>query len=162
MAEFSFDIVCKVNRQELANALDLARKEINSRFDFKGALAEIQLEQDDLSLQASDEMKMKQLIDMIQTKMLKRSLNLKAFQFSPFESNVSGLVKCKASIQNGLVQEQAKKITKLIKELKSKVQARIQGDAVRVTSKNKDDLQLVQKKILDAEFEFAVSFENYR
>ena len=162
MAEFSFDIVCKINRQELSNALDLARKEIATRFDFKGSLAEIQLEQDKLSLQASDEMKMKQLIDMIQTKMLKRSLDLKAFQFAPLESNVSGLVKCKASIQNGLDQEQAKKITKLIKELKLKVQPRIQGDTVRVTSKNKDELQLVQKKILDAEFGFAASFENYR
>ncbi len=162
VAEYSFDVVAKVDRQELQNAIDLTDKEVANRFDFKGATAEIKLQKDTMDLLASDEMKMKQLIDVIQSKMVKRDLNLKAFQFGKFDTNVSGAVKCQVEIQNGLTQEQAKKITKLIKESKLKVQARVQGDAVRVTGKSKDDLQSVQKMIQDADFDFFAGYENYR
>lgn len=162
MAEYSFDVGCKVDMQELNNALDLARKEVANRFDFKGAKAEIKLDKDALALTTSDEMRMKQLIDVIQTKLVKRELNLKAFQWGTFETNVSGVFKCKVAIQSGLTQEQTKKITKMIKDSKLKVQSRIQGDAVRVTGKSKDDLQEVQKMIRDADLEFAAVFDNYR
>jgi hypothetical protein len=162
VAEYSFDVGCKVDMQELNNALDLARKEVANRFDFKGAKAEIKLDKDALALTTSDEMRMKQLIDVIQTKLVKRELNLKAFQWGTFETNVSGVFKCKVAIQSGLTQEQTKKITKMIKDSKLKVQSRIQGDAVRVTGKSKDDLQEVQKMIRDADLEFAAVFDNYR
>ena len=162
MADNSFDVVAKVDQQELSNALDMARKEIETRFDFKGANAEIKQEKESFSLSAPDDMKMRQLIDIIQSKMVKRDLGLKAFQFGKFESNVSGVVKCQVTVQNGLSTEQAKKITKMIKEMKIKVQAKLQGDSVRVSGKSKDELQAVQQKIRDADFDFHTSFDNYR
>ncbi len=164
MAESSFDIGCKVDLQELNNAIDLARKEIANRFDFKGATAEIKLEKNEiLALEASDEMRMKQMIDVLQTKMLKRGLNLKAFGFdAEFETNVSGVFKTRIPVQNGLTQDQAKKINKMIKDSKIKVQSRINGDSLRVSSKSKDDLQRVQKMLRDADLDFAVAFDNYR
>ena len=162
MAEYSFDVGCKVDMQELNNALDLARKEVDNRFDFKGAKAEIKLDKDTIALTTSDEMRMKQLIDVIQSKLLKRELNLKAFQWGEFETNVSGVFKCKVLMRRLLTQDQTKKITRLIKDSKIKVQSRIQGDAVRVTGKSKDDLQAIQKLIRDADLEFAAVFDNYR
>lgn len=162
MAEYSFDIVCKVNMQELSNVLDAARKEIGNRFDFKGVTTEIVLEKDAMLLECSDEMRMKQMIDVIKGKMIRRNLDLKAFTFSPFETNVSGIVKCRVDMQNGLGQEQIKKITRLVKDSKLKVQARIQGDTVRVAGKSKNDLQEIQQRIQEANFDFATSYENYR
>ena len=162
MAESSFDIGAKVDHQELSNALDQAQKEVNTRFDFKGAKIVIKLEDESIHLEATDEMRMKQLIDVVQSKIAKRDINLKAFKFSEFESNVSGVVKCDAKIQNGLTQEQIKKINKLIKDSKSKVQSRIQGDAIRVTGKSKDELQGIMKMIRDANFDFMTTFDNYR
>ena len=162
MAEYSFDIACKVDHQELSNALDISQKEITNRFDFKGTHVKIKLEKEKILLESADDMKMKQLIDVIQSKMVRRDLNLKAFAFGSFESNVSGIVKCQAEIQNGLSQEQCKKITKLIKDSKRKVQARVQQDSVRVSGKNKDDLQAVQQMVREASFDFAAVFENYR
>ena len=162
MAEFSFDIACKLNMQSLANALDTARKEITNRFDFKGKHVVINQEKDEIVLESADEMQMRQIIDILQSKFSRNELSLKAFQYGKFEHNVSGIVKCKIAIQNGLTQEQRKKITKLIKEAKLKVQARIQQDTVRVSGKSKNDLQATQKMILDANFDFATVFENYR
>ncbi len=162
MAEYSFDIGSKIDGQELNNALDIARKEIDNRFDFKGANAEIKLEKDSIQLQAVDKVKMKQLVDVVQSKLAKRDLSLKAFKFGEYESNVTGIAKCSVEIQNGLNSEQTKKITKLIKDSKLKVQARIQGDQVRITGKNKDDLQAVQQKIKEANFDFDATFDNYR
>jgi hypothetical protein len=162
MAEFSFDIVSKVERQELNNAIDLARKEIDTRFDFKGATVKIELDKEALLLEASDDMRMKQLIDVLQNKLIKRDLNLKSFKFGDFETNVSGAVKCRVDIQAGLSQEQGKKITKLIKDSKLKVTTRIEGDKIRVSAKSKDDLQEVQRMIRAANFDFATSYENYR
>ncbi len=162
MAESSFDIGATMDRQELKNALDAARKEISQRFDFKGAHIVLELEKDALALEAPDEMKLKQVIDVIQTRMIKRDLNIKAIKFDKMETNVTGVYKCKAPIQTGLSQEQIKKINKLIKDSGLKVQTRAQGDQVRVTGKSKDDLQAVQKAIREADFDFATSFENYR
>lgn len=162
MSEHSFDVACKVDRQELSNALDAANKEIATRFDFKGALAKIDLQKDHIQLEAQDDVKMRQLIDVVQSKLAKRNLNLKAFKFGEFESNVSGIAKCKVEIQSGLTQDQTRVINKLIRDSKIKVQARVQGDAVRVTGKSKDELQQIQKLIRDADLDFACVFDNYR
>lgn len=162
MADYSFDVVCKTDEQELANAIDQTNKEVNNRFDFKGAVIEIKQDKDSVKLDASDEMRMKQLIDVLQSKMVKRGLNLKAFSFGEFQSNVSGKVHCDVSVQNGLTQDQCKKINKLIKDRKLKVQTKIQGDSVRVSGKSKDDLQACQKALKDADLDFAVAFDNYR
>lgn len=162
MAESSFDISSKVDQQEVSNAIDMVHKEIDNRFDFKGANVGIKLEKEAIQLSTSDEMRMKQLIDVIQSKLVKRGLNLKAFKFGEFESNVSGTVKCTCSIQNTLTQEQIKTITKMIKDSKLKVQPRIQGDAVRVTGKSRDDLQEVIQMIKNADLDFHTTFDNYR
>lgn len=160
--EYSFDIVSKIDRQELSNALDAAKKEVDTRFDFKGANAKIDLDKEHIDLEAQGEMHLKQLIDVVQSKLVKRKLSLKAFTFGEFESNVSGLVKCKVEMQNGLSQEQCKKVNGIIKEKKLKVQSRIQGDQLRVTGKDKDDLQSVMQALRAADLDFDVSFDNYR
>ena len=162
MAENSFDIVCKIDRQELQNAIDLTRKELANRFDFKGAKATVEIEGDNLVLEASDQMRRKQLIEIVQSKAARRNLSLKALPFVDFETNVSGLVKCRAAIQAGLNQEQCKEIVRMIKDSKQKVQVRIQGDSVRVTGKSKDDLQAIQKLIRDADLPYHTAFDNYR
>ena len=162
MSDFSFDIVCKVNKTELTNALDAAKKEITNRFDFKGTHVKIEQEKEEISIESTDDMKVKQIIDVIQSKFAKRDLNLKAFSFGEFEKNVNGIVKCQAKIQNGLTAEQCKKITKYIKDSKLKVQGRIQEDTVRASSKSKDELQVLIQKLKNENFDFALSFENYR
>jgi len=162
MAEYSFDISSKVDRQELTNAIDMAKKEVENRFDFKGSPVTIDLQKDIIQLEAQDEMKLKQLIDVIQSKLVKRNISLKAFKFGTFESNVSGKFKCKVDIQSGLNQEQCKQITRVIKDSKIKVQARIQEDQVRVTGKDKDELQQIIRAIKEQNFEFDTSFSNYR
>ncbi|MCB1165035.1 MAG: YajQ family cyclic di-GMP-binding protein [Leptospiraceae bacterium] len=162
MAEYSFDVACKVDQQELNNAIDQTLKEVNNRFDFKGVTVNIKSEKESLALESSDEMHMKQLIDVLQGKMVKRDLNLKAFDFGEFDTNVSGQVKCKVAVQNGLTQEQCKQINKIIKDTKLKVQSRVQGDAVRVTGKSKDDLQAVMQSLRGADLDYAVTFDNYR
>lgn len=162
MADFSFDVVAKVDGQELSNAVDMTRKEVANRFDFKGATVSIDLQKEHMDLTASDEMRMKQLIDVLQTKIARREISLKAFQFEEFESNVSGTVKCRVKIQNGLSQDQAKKVTKLIKDAKLKVTPRIQSDSVRVTGKSKDDLQQVIAMLRKEDLDFYPTFENYK
>ncbi len=161
-SEYSFDIAAKVDRQKLAEAVDLTKKEVATRFDFKGAKAEISLEKDTISLETSDEMRMKQLIDVFESKLIKREIALKAFKYGKFETNVSGVYKCKVDIQNGLSQDQCKVITKMIKDAKVKAQPRIQGDSVRVTGKSKDELQEVIALIRKADLDFHVVFENYK
>jgi uncharacterized protein YajQ (UPF0234 family) len=162
MAEYSFDVSCKVDTQELSNAIDQTLKEVNNRFDFKGVNLSIKEEKDSLAMECSDDMHMRQLIDVLQSKMVKRDLNLKAFDFGEFDTNVSGQVKCKVAVQNGLTQEQCKEINKKIKDTKLKVQSRVQGDAVRVTGKSKDDLQSVMQALRDSDLPYAVTFDNYR
>jgi uncharacterized protein YajQ (UPF0234 family) len=162
MAEFSFDIAAKVDRQKLAEAIDLTKKEVATRFDFKGSKAEISLDKDTVSLDASDEMRIKQLIDVFESKLTKREISLKAFKYGKFETNVSGTYKCKVEIQNGLSQDQCKIITKMIKDAKVKAQPRIQGDSVRVVGKSKDELQEVIAMVRKADLEFLVVFENFK
>jgi cyclic-di-GMP-binding protein len=161
-SEYSFDIAAKVDRQKLAEAIDLTKKEVATRFDFKGAKAEINIEKDTINLEASDEMRIKQLIDVFENKLTKREISLKAFKYGKFETNVSGVYKCKVDIQNGLSQEQCKIITKMIKDAKVKAQPRIQGDTVRVVGKSKDELQEVIAMVRKADLDFLAVFENFK
>jgi uncharacterized protein YajQ (UPF0234 family) len=162
MAEYSFDVVYKVDEQELSNAINQTLKEAGTRFDFRGAIVEIERQKDGIHMASSDEMKLKQLIDMFQSKLVKRSINLKAFKFGEFEKNISGKVKCRVTLQNGLSTEQCKIVTKLIKDSGLKVTTRQMGDSVRVTGKSKDELQSVIKMLRESNIDFAVSFDNYR
>ncbi|MGD0338591.1 MAG: YajQ family cyclic di-GMP-binding protein [Bacteroidota bacterium] len=165
MAEtFSFDIVSEVNMQEVDNALNQARKEIIQRFDFKGSKTTIDLNQKEkiITLISDDEYKMKAVIDIIQLKMIKRNVSLKALQYSSIDPAAGGTVRLIITLQAGIGKDQSREIVKLIKETKLKVQAAIQDQQVRVSGKNKDDLQAVMKMLKDADLHFAMQFTNYR
>lgn len=163
MADSSFDIVSKVEKAELANAVSQAMVEINNRFDFKGSQSDIKLEENQLILISDNDIKIKQVIDVLQNKLVKRGIGLKAFDFeSKLEPATGGTVRMKVKIQTGLEKEHTKQITKLVKDAKLKVQASIQGDSVRITGKKKDELQAVQKLVKDADFDFDVQFTNYK
>ncbi|GBF49528.1 nucleotide-binding protein [Leptospira ryugenii] len=159
----SFDIISKVDRPELQNAISQALTEISTRFDFKGSQSDIKLKDDELTLTSENEIKLKQVIDVLTTKMAKRGIGLRAFDFdSKVEPATGQTVRQKVKIQNGLGPDQTKKITTLIKDSKMKVQVSIQGDSVRVVGKKKDDLQAVMKLIRDADFPFDASFTNFK
>jgi uncharacterized protein YajQ (UPF0234 family) len=159
----SFDIVSKLERPELQNAVSQAMTEIQTRFDFKGSNSEIKITDDQLVLTSENEIKLKQVIDVLTTKMAKRGIGLKAFDFdSKIEPATGQTVRMKVKIQNGLDKEQTKQITTLIKDQKLKVQATIQGDSVRVVGKKKDDLQEVMAAIRNANFNFDANFTNFK
>jgi len=163
MADPSFDIVSKVEKSELANAVTQAMSEITNRFDFKGSKSEIKVEDENLIITSDNEIKIKQVIDVLINKMAKRGIGLRAFDFeSPIESATGGTARMKVKIQTGLEKEHTKEITRLIKDSKLKVQAAIMGDYVRVTGKKKDDLQGVQKLIKEADLKFDTQFTNYK
>ncbi len=161
---FSFDIVSKVDMQEVDNALNQARKEIIQRYDFKGSKTTIDLKQKEFEIVviSDDDFRMKAVIDILQSKFVKRSVPLKALSYGAIESAAGGTVRQVIKLQNGIDKENAKLITKMIKDSKHKVQAQIMDDQVRVTSKSKDDLQIVMNMVRQAELPFAVQFVNYR
>ncbi|MGB3955542.1 MAG: YajQ family cyclic di-GMP-binding protein [Brooklawnia sp.] len=161
-AENSFVIVSKVDRQEVDNALNQAAREVGQRFDFKGTDAAIRWSGDEIAMQASGEERVKAVWDVFQSKLVRRGVDLKSVHAS--EPKLSGkLWHMTASMQNGISQENAKKISKLIRDEGPKgVRAQIQGDELRVSSRKRDDLQAVQRLVKDADFDFAVQFVNYR
>lgn len=165
MAEiYSFDIVSEVNMQEVDNALNQARKEIGQRFDFKGSKTTIDFNQKEkrIALISDDEFKMKAVLDITQSKMIKRGVPLKALQYGTIEPAAGGTVRLVITLQAGIDKEQSRLIVKMIKESKVRVQAAIQDQQVRVSGKNKDDLQAVMKLLREADLKFAMQFTNYR
>jgi uncharacterized protein YajQ (UPF0234 family) len=160
----SFDIVSKVDMQEVDNALNQARKEIVQRYDFKGSKTSVELKQKEheIVLISDDDFRMKATIDILQSKFVKRNVPLKALTYSPVEPAAGGLVKQTIKLQNGIDKENAKLIVKMIKDTKLKVQGQIMDDQVRVSGKSKDDLQSIMAMIRQADFKFAVQFVNYR
>ena len=160
----SFDIVSKVDMQEVDNALNQARKEIVQRYDFKGSKSSIELKEKEheLVLISDDDFKMKAVVDILQNKFVKRSVPLKALTYNPIEPAAGGTVRQTIKLQNGIEKEDAKLIVKMIKDSKLKVQAQIMDDQVRVSGKSKDDLQSVIVMLKQADLKFAVQFVNYR
>ncbi|HMV44769.1 MAG TPA: YajQ family cyclic di-GMP-binding protein, partial [Leptospiraceae bacterium] len=137
----SFDIISKVEKSELANAVTQALSEINTRFDFKGSKSDIKVEEENLVITSDNDIKIKQVIDVLINKLAKRGVGLKAFNFdSKIESATGNTARMKVKIQQGLEKEHTKEIVRIIKDSKLKVQAAIMGDYVRVTGKKKDDL----------------------
>src|SRR5919197_5459088 len=140
----SFDIVSQVEIAEVKNALDQTMKEVRQRFDFKGSRAEVRLEGDEeLILNAEDETKLRNMNDILQQKLVRRGVPLKAFSYGRVEPAAGGTVRQRAQIQQGIPQEKAKEVVKFIKDTKAKVQASIQGDTVRITGRDRDKLQQV-------------------
>ena len=160
----SFDVVSKVDMQEVKNAVDQALKEIHQRFDFKGTKTELTLKEKEgeLVIISDDDYKLKSVVDIVKAKLIKRSVSVKAFAFESVEPALGGTVRQLAKIQSGLSTEKAKEIAKEIKDGKFKVQAQIQGDQVRVLSKSRDDLQLVIGFLRSKDFGVDLQFINYR
>jgi uncharacterized protein YajQ (UPF0234 family) len=161
-SDSSFDIVCKTDLEELRNAVQHAQKELATRFDFKGGKSSLELEKDTVTLVSDDEFKLEQLRDILENKLIKRGIDPRMVKYSTPEAAAKLTMRQKAEFQSGLAPEQSKKIVKLIKDLKIKVQASIQGEQVRVTGKDKDDLQACIQAIRGADFDFACEFTNYR
>ena len=158
----SFDIVSEVNQVEVRNALDQANKEISTRFDFKGSDARIEQKEKILTLYADDDFKLKQVTDVMLGKFAKRGVDVRALEFGTVEKMSGDKVKQAVTIRVGVEQERAKRIVRLIKDSKLKLQASIQGDAVRVSGAKRDELQaaiaLVKKTVND----FPLQFGNFR
>lgn len=159
----SFDIVSKVEKAELSNAVAQAMTEITTRFDFKGSKSEIKVDEENLVITSDNEIKIKQVIDVLINKLAKRGIGLKAFNFdSKIEAATGNSARMKVKIQQGLEKEHTKEIVRIIKDAKLKVQAAIMGDYVRVTGKKKDDLQDVQNLLKKGELDFDFHFTNYK
>ncbi|MEU6623594.1 YajQ family cyclic di-GMP-binding protein [Streptomyces litmocidini] len=163
MADSSFDIVSKVDRQEVDNALNQAVKEISQRYDFKGTNASISWSGEKILMQANGEERVKAILDIFQSKLIKRGISLKSLDVEG-EPQLSGKeYKLFASVQEGISQENAKKVAKTIRDEGPKgVKAQVQGDELRVSSKSRDDLQAVQALLKGKDFDFAIQFVNYR
>ncbi len=162
--EHSFDIVCEVNMQEVLNAVDQAMKEIVQRFDFKGSKSSIELDKGKgiITLVSDDELKLKSVIDILQSKLVKRGVSLKALNYGKIEQAAGNTVRQLITLQQGIPQEKAKEIVKLIKDLKLKVNAEIQKDQVRVRAKKIDDLQAIIAKLKEKDFGIHIQVTNYR
>lgn len=164
MADSAFDIVCKVDLQEVKNAIQHAMKEIVNRFDFKGSGTEIELVDDGaaIELASSDEYKIQAARDVLETKLVKRGIALKALEIGKIESALGGTARQKITLQSGIPTEKAREIVKMVKATKRKVQVSIQGDQVRVTGKKKDDLQSIIGLLKETDLGIAMQFTNYR
>jgi cyclic-di-GMP-binding protein len=160
--ESSFDVVSQVDMQEIENAVNQTSKEISQRFDFKGSNTTIEKGEEDIVITTSDDFALRNVVDILQTKLTKRKVSLKALEYGKVEKSLGGNVKQTIKIQQGLDKEQTKKITTLIKNSKLKVQASIQGDSVRISAKNKDDLQAVIQFLKEANLPMNLQFINYR
>ena len=160
----SFDVVSKVDMQEVKNAIDQSLKEIGQRFDFKGTKTELTLKEKEgeVVIVSDDEHKLKAVVDIVKTKLAKRQVSLRAFTFGALESALGGTVRQVAKIQNGLAPEKAKEISKELKENKLKVQTQIQSDQVRVQSKSKDELQTAIAFLKGKDFGLDLQFTNFR
>jgi uncharacterized protein YajQ (UPF0234 family) len=160
----SFDIVSEVNMQEVDNAINQARKEIGQRYDFKGSRSSIDLNQKEktLTLISDDDFKLKSVIDILQNKLIKRGVPIKALDYGAVEPAANTTVRQIIRLRVGIDKEDARLLVKMIKETKLRVQAQIMEDQVRVTGKDKDDLQAIITMVRAAELKFAVQFTNYR
>ena len=162
--QFSFDIVSEIDMQEMDNAVNQASKEVMQRYDLKDSKSSIELNKNDklLNIHSKDEYTLKTVVDVLQNKLIKRGISLKALKYGEIEPAAGGTSKQVITIQSGIEKDNAKKIVKMIKDTKLKVQAAIQDDQVRVSGKVKDDLQSVMNMLKEANLDFAFQFTNYR
>jgi len=161
-AEFSFDIVSRVDMMEVKNAIGQAEKDLANRYDLKGTKCEIVHEKDDVSLIADDEFRMQQLQDIVFSKLIKRGIDARQFEWGKIEPGAGISVKSKLVFKQGIAQDKAKPLIKQIKDKGLKVQAQIQGEEIRVSAKSKDDLQKTIQFVKGLDLAFPVDFVNYR
>ncbi|MDQ6709908.1 MAG: YajQ family cyclic di-GMP-binding protein [Candidatus Dormibacteraeota bacterium] len=160
--DYSFDVVSQFDRQELVNAVNQAQREITTRYDFKDTGASIDLGEDEITLQGPSDFKLKAMIDVLQSKFVKRNLSLKILKPGPIEQAAKGNVRQKLELQEGIDDELARSLVKQIKQISPKVQPRIQGDLIRVSSREKDLLQTVIQALKADESPVPLQFINYR
>jgi cyclic-di-GMP-binding protein len=158
----SFDIVSKVDMQEVDNAVNQTVKEIAQRYDFKGSKSQLTLENETIKVLADDDFRLKAIVDILQSKSIKRGISLKALQYGKAEPASGGMVRQTITIQQGISKEKGKDINNFIKETKLKVQSQIQEDQVRVTGKNIDDLQEIIKLLKGKDLGVELQFVNFR
>jgi cyclic-di-GMP-binding protein len=162
MAESSFDIVSSVDLQEVKNAIAQAMKEIQTRFDLKSTNSNIELQGEELVVTSGEEFKLKAVRDVLEERLVKRNVPLKALTFGEVDKALGGTVRQKITLQKGIPTDKAREIVKLIKGAKLKVQAAIQGDQLRVSGKNRDDLQGVIRLLKGSDLGIDMQFTNYR
>jgi len=162
--EFSFDVVSKLDLQEVENAINQVTKEITTRFDFKGSVSSVVWDKKEslLTLHSDDEYRLKSVIDIVQSKLIKRNVSIQALDYQPIEKAESATVRQKIKMKQGIESDKAKQICKAIKESKIKAHGSIQGEQVRVTSKSKDDLQAVMTLLRGQDYGVPLQFDNYR
>ena len=161
-AESSFDVVSQVDMNEVRNAVQMTQKELASRFDFKGSASRVTLEEHSLVLVSDDEGKLKSVIDVLEAKLVRRKVPLKALQYEKVESALGGTVRQTVTLAAGIPEEKAKAMNKLIRKEFKRVRVVIQGDSLRVYAKSKDDLQAVMSLLRDEDFGQPLQFVNYR
>ena len=162
MADSSFDLVSDFDQQELVNALDQVRREVATRYDFKGSKVALELGKTEITLLADDEFRASSVKDLLQSKAVRRGLSLKIFEWGKLEPAAGGTVRQHIALRRGLTSEQAKELSKIIRDRFPKVKPSIQGDAVRVSGKSKDDLQGVIGHMRGLDYPVALQFINYR
>jgi uncharacterized protein YajQ (UPF0234 family) len=158
----TFDIVSKVDLQEVSNAVNQAQREMDNRFDFKGSKSKIEYDGKQIMLYSDSDFKLKNVVEILESKMVKRDINLKSLRYGKIEKAAGDTVKQEVQLVQGLDKDLARKIVKLVKESKIKVQASIQEDQVRVSGKNRDDLQETIKIIKEQEWDIPLQFSNLR
>jgi len=158
----SFDIVSKVDMQEVDNAVNQTKKEISQRYDFKNSKAQINIEDGGIKILAEDDFKLNSIIDVLKTKMINRKVAVKNLDYGKVEEASGGMLRQLIKIQQGIEMEKARQIVKDIKNLKMKVQAQIQEDQLRVSGKNRDDLQAVIQFLKQKDYQIELQFINYR
>lgn len=161
-AEASFDVVSDFDQQELVNALDQVQRELRTRYDFKGSKSSVELGKGEITLVADDDYRAAAVKDLLETKALRRGLSLKIFDWGRLEPAAGGTVRQRIALKRGLTTEQAKEISREIRERFPKTKPQIQGDSVRVSAKSKDELQAVIAYLRGLDYPAALQFENYR
>ena len=160
--ENSFDIVSTVDLNEVTNAIHQTMKEVRQRFDFKGSQSEVQLEEVELILTSDDEYKLQSLTEILQQKLVKRKVSLKALSYGKSDSALGGTVRQRVAIQQGIPSEKAKEIARFIRDAKLKVKSTIQENSVRVSGRDRDTLQKVMSLLREKDFGIDMQFTNYR
>ncbi|MCE9625781.1 MAG: YajQ family cyclic di-GMP-binding protein [Deltaproteobacteria bacterium] len=158
----SFDVVSEIDKQEVDNAVNQATKEVMQRYDFKGTKTEIKYDKENIHVVSDNETKLKAVVEILQTKAMRRGIDIKSLSVGKIEPAAGSLVKCDVKVLEGIETEKAKKLTSAIKDSKMKVQAQIQDNQVRVTGKKKDDLQEVMELLRGLDFELPLQFKNFR
>lgn len=160
--DFSFDVVSQYDRQELVNAVDQTKREIATRYDFKGTKADIELEKDSIELVGDSDFQVKSVQDVLQSKAIRRGLSLKVFEYGRAEPAAGSTVRQKVALKAGINEDLARKITKLVRDRLPKVKTQVQGDAIRISSKSKDELQSVIQLLREQDYPIPLQFINYR